>query len=343
MATIRKTLLDIMMGLDPNGNPALVMEQLARMWPMLIDAPAVASNAIMGNEVTVRTGLPTVSLVAHNEGIPTSKSSKTKRVDTIGFFGGRSEVDKKIAFTHGADRVKAEREKENEAFIESFGQTVMTYLLYGDENIDSRAFTGFAPRLGALASSLSGSQVKSMPVAVSGGDGTSIYIVDWGARGAQLIYPKDGELSGSGGGKLAAAGLRIVDKGAIEVMDANNNPFDAYVTEYQWAVGLTVNDARHIARLANIDLSDANIASPTQGTLYDALSDLLVNMGDPSGMQRVMYCPRALYSAFMKQANNKVQNGGLTREEYLGKLVPHYQGYPIRFVDAIATNESTVS
>lgn len=342
MATNRKTLLDIMMGLDPNGNPALVMEVLARMWPMLLDAPAVASNAIMGNEVTIRTGLPTVNLIAHNEGIPVSKSSKTKRVDTIGFFGGRSEVDAKIAFTHGMDRVKAEREKENAAFIEAFGQAVITYLLYGDENIDSRSFTGLAPRMASLSSSLSGSQVKSMG-SVSGGDGTSLYIVDWGDRGAQLIYPKDGELSGQGGGKLAAAGLRVIDKGAIEVMDAVNNPFDAYVTEYQWAVGLTVNDPRHIARLANIDLSDANLASPTQGSLYDALGDLLVNMGDAAGMQRVIYCPRPLYSAFMKQANNKVANGGLTREEYLGKLVPHYWGYPIRFVDAIATNESTVS
>lgn len=339
MTAIRKTLLDIAMGLDPNGNPAIVMDQLARMWPMLLDAPAIPSNATMGNEVTIRTGLPTVQLVGINQGIATSKSSKTKRVDTIGLFGGRSEVDAKMKLIHGEARLKSEREKESEAFIEAFGQAVMTYMLYGDENVDSRAFTGFAPRMSALASSLSGSQVQSLDT-VSGSDGTSVYVVDWGSRGAQLIYPQHGELSGSGGGKLAAAGLKVIDKGEIEVLDAASLPFGAHVTEYQWAVGLTVADARHIGRLCNIDVSVALGAATNN--LYDALTTLLTNMASPEGMQRVLYCNRSIYVAFMKQANAKT-NLALTREEYLGKLVPHYMGFPIRFVDAITSTESTVS
>jgi hypothetical protein len=338
--TDRKTLVDIAMGLDPNGNPAIVHNQLARMWPMLLDAPAVPSNADMGNEITIRTGLPSVSLVGINQGIAKSKSSKSKRVDTMGLFGGRSEVDAKIKLLHGMARIKNEREKENEAFIEAFGQTLMTYLLYGDENTDSRAFTGFAPRMAALATDLSGAQVHSMG-SPGGGDTTSVYVVDWGSRGAQLIYPKHGELSGADGGKLAAAGLRVIDKGEVEVLDDDDLPFGAFVTEYQMAVGLTINDTRHIARLANIDTSDA-LGSATQGSLHKKLSRMLVRMGSPEGMQRVIYCDRNLFSAFNEQANDKT-NLALTREEYLGKMVPHYQGFPIRSVDAISGNESTVS
>ncbi len=340
--TNRKTFLDLAMAADPNGNPAIVIEALSRLYPMLLDGPAEESNADLGNEVTIRTALPAVARISFNQGIAATKSAKTKRVDTIGIFAGRSELDEKYTLAFSAERIKAERENENAAFIESMGQQVMTDVLYADENVDSRGMTGFAPRMASLSTSLSGSQVKSMG-SVSGGDGTSIYIVDWGKRGAKFIYPKNGQMRGSGGAQLAAAGMRVLDKGIIEIMDANNNPFDAFVTEYRFALGLTVIDPRHIARLANIDISDANLTSPTQGGLFEALSDMMIRMASPEGLQRVIYCTRDIFGAFIKQANNKVSSGALTREEYLGKLVPHYQGFPIRAVDAIASNESTVS
>lgn len=341
---VRKSFLDIAMGLDPTGNPAKVYEVLGRLYPILTDAPVGPGNARMGNETTIRTNLPTITRIAVNEGIAVSKSGKTKRVDTIGMYGGRAEVDKKMDIVYGKERVAEERRKEEMAFIEAMGQQGVADLLYCDENVTSRGFTGFAPRLATLQTSLNGPQVRSMG-SVSGGDGSSIYVIDWNQdTGCSLMYPKDGDLSGAGGGKLAAAGLRVDPlQGDVEVEDAAGNRFRAYVTEFLWAFGLKVQDPRRMGRLANIDTSDALLASPTQGLLYDALTELFTNMPNSDGYNRVAYCNRTVFTALIRQANNKVQNGGLTREEYLGKLMPHYMGVPIRIVDAITSAESTVS
>jgi hypothetical protein len=340
----RKSFLDIAMGLDPSGNPAKVFEVLERLYPILTDAPVGPSNARMGNETTIRTSLPAISRLAVNEGIAVSKSSKTKRTDTIAMYGGRAEVDKKMDIVYGPERVADERRKEEMAFIEAMGQQGVADLLYCDENVTSRGFTGFAPRLATLQTSLSGPQVRSMGT-VTGGDGSSIYVVDWNQdTGCGLMFPKDGHLASAGGGKLAAAGLRVEPlQGDVEVEDASGRRFRAYVTEFLWAFGLKIEDPRRMGRLANIDTSDVLLASPTQGSLYDALGELLVNMPKADGYQRVMYCNRTVFTGLIRQANNKVQNGGLTREEYLGKLEPHYMGFPIRIVDAITNTESTVS
>lgn len=339
---IRKTLLDVAVGLNPDGRPARVFEVLNQKWPILTDAPAFPSNAPMGNRVTIRTALPTVSRLRINQGIVPSKSAKTQRIDTIGMLGGRSEVDKKMLRIYGSDIVNNERWTEDRAFIEAMGQQCVTDLLYGDENVDSASMTGLAPRMAALNSLIKNSQVFSMG-SVTGGDGTSIYVVDWGEDGAHLIYPKDGEMSGSGGGELAAAGLRVdPKKDPIQVLDAAGNFFDALVTEFDWFVGFTVKDPRHIARLPNIDTSDANLTSPTQGTLHDRLVDMLTNMPSADGFQRVLYCTRSILAAFYKQLQNKA-NVWLSMQEYLGKPMLHFQGFPLRAVDAISAAESTVS
>lgn len=340
MPTNRKTYLDIAKAQDPQGNPALVIETMSRMYPIIYDLDVAASNADMGNETTVRTGLPAVARVSFNQGVAPTKSSKTKRVDTIGMWSGRSEVDEKLTVAFGEDRIKQERMNEDAAFEESLGQAMTTDIFYGDENVDSRGFTGLAPRMPSLASSLNGSQVKSHQT-VSGGDGTSIYIVDHGRRGLQAIYPKNGDLNGAGGGKLAAAGLRVKDLGKQPVSDTAGNSYLAFTTEYLWAMGLTVQDPRHIARLANIDVSDAISATPA-ASLYESLSSIFVRMAPQTGMHRVIYCCRDLIDAFMRQQNNK-GNLHLTKDEFLGEEVLTYKGCPIRAVDAIATNESTVT
>jgi hypothetical protein len=327
----RLTLLDHAKILDPDGSVAQVVEILNQTNEMLQDAPAYASNAPMGHRTTFRSSLPTVDFTKINKGVVRSKGTTEQRTDSIGLLAGLSEVDSKMASIIGAGAFAQERKKQDDGFLEAFSQLVQTTLLYGDTKTNEASFDGLAPRLATLNNtSLTTSQVHSAGT-VTNSDGTSIYVVDWGSRGAHLIFPPN-----------STAGLRVEDKGELRVTDAEGNPFMAYTTAYDWAIGLSVEDPRHIARLANIDLSDASSGGSSQGVLYDKLIDLLSLMPSRGGMNRVMYVHPRLYGAFRKQAMAKT-NLALTMEQYLGGFEPHFDGIPVRRVEKISLTESTVS
>lgn len=332
MGMDRPTLLDIAKQTDPDGKPAQVIEVLNQKNPILQDAPAYPSNAPMGHRVTIRSSLPTVGFAKVNQGVLRTKSSTEQKVDTIGLLAGLAEVDSKLRKIVGEASFNSKRMSENKAFMEAMAQLIANRTVYGDELTESAGFTGLFPRMASLATSITGSQVQSAG-AVVGGDGTSIAVVDWGEGGAHLIYPRDG---------VGVAGVDVRDLGELRVDDADGNPMMAYVTAYDWLIGLSVEDPRHIGRLANIDVSDANLSSPTQGSLIEKLIDLLTPMPDPGGLQRVMYCHHRIEAAFYKTAINK-SNAALSIRDYLGKPTPHFWDVPIRRLDQMSITESTVS
>jgi len=335
MGMDRATLLDIAKATDPDGRPAKTYEIINQMSPILQDGPAYPSNAQLAERTTLRSSLPTVQFGRLNQGTVRSKGSTRQVVDTIAFVDGLSEVDCRIQEVIGTSAVNAQRMREDRAFLEAMQQLITNRILYGNELTSPEEFTGLAPRMSSLATAITGSQVHSMAAdqAVVGGDGTSIYIVDWGEDGAHFIYPRDGD---------ATAGMKSEDHGKIYVSDADSNPMMAYVSAFTWFIGLTVKDPRHIARLANIDVSDSGIEVPLQGQLVMKLLDIMSGMPEPNGMQRVLYTSRNVRASFWKQALNK-SNVALSIEEYHGKPTAHFMGYPIRALDQMSEAESTVS
>lgn len=333
MGMDRSTLLDIAKATQPNGMPAKVIELMNQKNPIVQDAPAYPSNAPMSNRITVRNALPTVSTGKINKGVARSKGGTRQLIDTIGIFNGRSEIDIRLKRTMGMTAYNAERDRQSRGFEEALVQRVALELIYGNELTAEEGFTGLAPRLAALASAITGSQVVSMG-SVTGSDGTSMYIVDWGEDGAHLIYPKDG---------IGVGGLDIQNKGETDALDADNNPLRVDLTLYDWFVGLAVKDERRIGRIANIDISDANDDSgaPSQGKLTFKLADVLQSMPASTGYNRVIYTHRSIVAAFDKQAQMNASN--VTIAEYLGQRMPHYQGIPIRVLDQMSAAESTVS
>jgi hypothetical protein len=330
MADPRLTLLDYAKSKDPDGTQAQVIELMNQFSPVLQDAPAYPSNAPYGNRTTLRRSLPAVGTAKINKGVAKSKSVTDQRVDSIGFFSGRSEVDARIRKVEGDGAFATRRKGEDMAFEEALVQLVTNTVFYGDTKTDEASFDGLAPRMGAVATGITGSQVKSHGT-VTGSDGCSLYIIDWGERAAHLIFPPN-----------TTAGLDVQDLGEIPVNDADSASFQAGVTVYEWFVGLAVKDPRHIARIANIDLSDSLVDAPTTGKLFDDLEQVMSKMPEPGGAQRVIYCPLALYAGFLKQART-VSNLALSMQDYLGKPTPSFWGYPIRRSDQLSITEATVS
>lgn len=337
MADTRLTFLDFIRQLGPNGEDLLpVAEVLNQVNAPLQDGPYTPSNAPLGHRVTFRSGLPTVTTGKVNKGVSRSKSATEQRTESMALFVGRAEVDVKQKAMWGESVFNMKRAGEDQAFAEAFSQFVATQFLYGTITTDEGTIDGLATRMPSLqqpAPGTSGSQVWSMG-AVVGGDGTSMYIVDWHPdRGCHWVYPESS----------ATGGIVADNKGEVPVTDVDGNPFFAAVTEYMWAVGIAVEDPRRIARIANIDVSDANLgASATQGQITDKLIDVLSYMPSPDGFNRVIYCQARLWAAFRKQTLGK-SNALLTMEDYLQMPVPHFDGIPIRRCDQISISEGTVS
>jgi len=319
-------ILDLAKRSDPNGVLADIAEVLNESNDVVKDMPLFPSNADFGHRVTMRSSLPTVSYSRINQGATRSKGSTKQVVDTIGMLVAMSEVDAKLK-----DVVKdfdAKRRSDDDAFLEAFTQAVALAIFYGNELTNSMGFTGLAPRMASLqTSSYTSSYVKGHHASPSGSDTTSIYTVDWGRRGIHGIFPP-----------ATVGGLQWQDLGLQRVNDADSNPMMAYVTEYKWYVGLTVEDTRHMSRLANIDISQA--LADTSTLIVDSMVEVYNAMAPRAGMQRVSYCRRELVNALWKQVHNK-GNLNITVAEYLGEFRPHICGIPLVACDQVSANEGT--
>lgn len=332
MADDRMTFTDFAKSQNPDGTQAEVYELMDQYNPPFEDGPAIPALAPEGNRTTYRRTLPAVGTAKINKGVTRSKSTTDQRTDAIGYFAGRSEIDRRIRKIYGEAAYLAKRRKEDRSFEEALAQLICNNFFYGDMKNDEASFDGLAIRMATLnqnGASRVDPAVFSMG-SVSGSDGCSIFAVDWGQDATHWIYPPN-----------TIAGLDVQDKPDQPVNDADGASFQADVTLYDQFVGVAVEDPRHIGRLANIDLSDAAIDAPTQGKLIDLLERLMAFMPAPGPNQRVLYCPTALMPAFRKQARSGAKV--LTIEEYLGRLTPHFYEFPLRAVDQMSITEGTVS
>lgn len=346
MATVtdtRLTFLDIQRQLDPTGTKLMpVAEVLNQVNMPLQDGALTKSNADTGHRVTIRTGMPAVSTGKVDKGITKSKSTTSQLTETMAMFVGRSEIDVRNKDIYGETKYNMKRATENIVFLEKFSQFIALQFLYGSVAADEGTFDGVATRMPNLAqpapgSSPQGPQVwnHAATVAVSGGDGASIYIVDWNPdRGVHWIYPEES----------TSGGLQVRNHESVPVLDVDNNSFFADVSEFIWYLGLAVEDPRRIARMANIDVSDANLgAANTQGYIVDNLIDIIEYMPSDEGMNRVMYAHPRILAGFWKQIMNKTAPLYLTEGEYLGKRSLMFAGYPLRRIDQASISEGTVS
>lgn len=336
----RLTFLDIQKQLDPTGTKLMpVAEVLNQVNAPLQDGPITKSNADLGHRVTIRTGLPVVTTGKVDKGIAKSKSSTQQLQESMAMFVGRSEIDRRNMDLYGEQKYKLKRASEDITFSEAFSQYVALQFLYGTTAADEATFDGIATRMASLQAPMPGASPQGPQVwssgAVTGGDGTSIFIVDWNAdRGVHWIYPEES----------TTGGLQVRNHENVPVNDADGNSFFADVSEYIWNIGIAVEDPRRIARLANIDDSDANLGSGnTQGYIVDKLVRILSRMPSDDGFNRVMYAHSDILAAFWNQIQNKTAPLYLTQGEYLKKPSLMFAGIPLRRIDQASISEGTVS
>jgi len=321
------TLADWAKRMAPGGGIDDIIEVLTTSNPILEDAAALEGNLPTGHRSTQRTTLPSGTWRMLNQGVAGTKGTTEQIDDTCGMLEGLSQIDVDLAILNGNQA--AFRASEDDAFIAGLSQQVATALFYGNSKLNPEQMHGFAPRNNAL-----GTYVISG--GGSGSDNTSVWIITWGPKICHLIFPKGSQ-----------AGLVSEDLGKQLVLESATslNRFLAYVTRFQWKLGLAVRDYRYVARVCNIDVSDLTSDAATGADLLDKMIDAFYvrpsqNLGDMA--RTFVYCNKTIAKFLHKQAMNKA-NVNLTLDNVAGKMVTNFLGAPVHICDAITSAEATIS
>lgn len=249
-----------------NPDCRMIIEELARLDELLLDAPLIEANKGTVHSTLVRTALPHGEHRGYNEGVGKS-SSQTKTIeDVISNIEIFSQVDAQLIDEAGFDNANHRAEllmSEQAAFIEGLSQDMTDDILYGNHNADPHYTNGFATRLNKI----NGETVIDM-----GGTGnnlTSIYLIKWARDKAHLIYPKGHK----------TFGVEVEDLGRHKIEDGNGKSYMGYETHYRIARGLAVRHSKSVIRLANIDKTASNIGEKIAEYISKNIDNLAVGGG----------------------------------------------------------------
>lgn len=222
-----------------NGQMLPIAEILAKSKPIIQHMVFVEANDQFSNVTTQRYNLPAGSWRNFNAGVAT-ETSQTKQIrDTIGMLESYAEHDCKLVDSMPSPGQF--RSDENAAFIEGLGQTMAYQAFYGNALVDPEKWTGLAPRLNTLGTT------NVQGCGGSGGDTSSIYLVQWGADKVHMVYPRG-----------SSAGLKHEDLGKNTKIDTNGLMWEVYRDHFMWDCGMVVKNIRCLGRIANIEVSGSS-------------------------------------------------------------------------------------
>ncbi len=121
--------------------------------------------------------------------------------------------------------------------------------------------------------------------------------------------------------------------------------YEAWVTKFQWKLGLVIPDYRYVIRICNIDISDLTSDAASGADLMDNMLEAYyarptVDLGNMA--KTFFYCNKKIAKFLHKQAQNK-SNVNLTLDMPAGKPQVSLLDIPIHICDNITSAEATVS
>ena len=325
--TTMPTVLDVAKRTDPDGKIATIIEMQQETNEILLDAVATECNDGSGHKTTVRTGIPDATWRKFNYGVQPTKSTTAQIRDTTGMLETYSKVDKALAAMNG--NTAAFRLSEDMAFIEGMNQQVASTIFYGDTETNPERFLGLAPRYDSLSAE---NYDNILLGGAAGGqtDCTSIWLVGWGPRACQLLYPKG-----------SPAGLQHRDLGEDTATDSAGREYQILRSHYKWDIGLCLRDWRYVVRIANIDVSTLTKDAASGADLIDLMVQAMEIPPTAGDVRWSFYCNRTVRSFLRRQITNR-DNVWLSMDEVAGRKVLSFDGIPVRRSDALTNTESAL-
>jgi hypothetical protein len=331
------TLLDQIKRTDPDGQIAEIVEALAERNPILQDAVAMEGNLPTGHRTTIRSGLPSIGWRRINQGTAASKSSTVQVDETCGLLNGRSETDVELARINGNQM--AFRASEERSFMQQLNITAADAIMYASTKVNPERIHGFTPRFDSLSGG-NGDNILNFDLfhttAAVGNDQRSIWFITWGEDTCHLIYPKG-----------TVGGIESRDMGEQYVEDPVDHTlkFLAWVTEWNWRLGLAIKDWRYIVRICNVDTTAAQVTEYVQTepeALAEAMTEAYNRLYDLNTGRTVIYMSRQLKS-YIERARLFRANVEFSPVDWHGVQVTGFRGLPIVAIDALNTDENLVA
>lgn len=327
LSTLYPTLLDITNAMDPDGAVAAVAEILNETNEILDDMVWIEGNLPTGHQTTVRTGLPSATWRKLYGGVMPSKSTRAKITESTAMLEAYAEIDRDLADLNG--NAASFRAQEDRAFIEGMSQDMANGLFLNNEATHPERFTGLNIRFNDMSAENGDNIVDG---GGSGSDNASIWLVGWSPNTVHGIYPKG-----------STAGLRITDKGQVTKENADGSMYEVYRTHYKWDCGVVVRDWRYVVRIANIDRSALTADASAGANLPDLMFEATERVPSLSGARFAFYMDRTVRTKLRQQVAAGVANSTLTTDMVGGKRIVAFDEIPVKRVDALFTDEATVS
>lgn len=319
------TLQDIGTSLDPDNTIARAVMMLGKVNSILKDAPFRESNLPTGHQVTQNVALASGQFRGINQYVPSGKSSELQRTFGIGLYTAFSEIDPKMPT--GRSSMAELRASKDLGFVEGISQAIATNMLYGDVATTPEGMQGLMTFYSNSAAQYYGSQVVKVGTQ-SGADQSSILVIGWATDKVYMVYPMHS----------TSAGLEKIDRGAQVFKDVNGNNATRLVTEWNWNLGLAIEDPRYVARVQ----WDTSAESPTGRTLVDALTKATHRIFDLDNCAPVIYMNRATREFLDLQAQSNALRV-FNDMNWHGSMVQSFRGIPIRLAEAMTSTESPVA
>lgn len=328
------TLMDVVnqyTSLDAQAQYIYAANVLARKVPLVKIMPMIPSNQIMSNIGSRESYQPTMATRAFNQGVALTASHTTPFTDPICMVEDYSEVD--WALYKIQNDPNSWRQGKDRAKIEAMGQNAEDLMFYGSLSSDVNAFNGLATRFNSTTVRPNGD--SSWPYNViseggSGGDTTSVFVVQFGEGKVYGIYPKN-----------LVAGLQIEDLGKSTV---NKNTLgspqymEALRTHFSWYFGLVVEDERCVQRYGNIEVSGTtNVFNEDQ--LITAINNLPDGGADPS---TTIFVSRSIKTALDIRAKDK-NNVNYGPNNVWGENTTTFRGIPVQLAEKLSETETAFS
>lgn len=332
---LNPTLADFMQALGPNDSVAQIGELLNQTNRLLDDMTWTEGNLLTGHRFSIRTGLPEPTWRRLYQGVQPTKGTRAQVQASTGYLEDYAEVDKALADLNGNSA--AFRMQEDAGHIEGMSQKLAQYLLYGDEELEPEAITGFMPHYDDLSA---GTGEQILDAGGTGTDNASILLIGWASDKVYGIFPKGSK-----------AGLSNKDMGEVtaEAKTADGTKtglYQAYRTHYRWDSGLVVQDYRYVVRIANIDRSllgpDPTVSGYTGANLPNLLFEAMEMLPSMDNCNPVFYMDRTILVKLGQQMPNALKSSTLTFEMVGGKRVTSFQGTPIKRVDKMFVDEARI-
>ncbi|KKN70131.1 hypothetical protein LCGC14_0434560 [marine sediment metagenome] len=320
-----------------NNNEIMrVAEVLNETNDVIADAPVQRSTDITSHMVSRRTRLPAPEWVKIGAGWDATTGTVQQVRETMGNMHSRFLAPQKMMDIQ--PNPAKYRSNQERAHIEGMSQEFSNKFINGSTKGGApEEFDGLQARYNTLSTDNTGYVLSNGASSGGGSSLTSIWFIQWREDGCYLITPRFG--NGTGIGKEDKGLVYTLSDSSSGTASQRNKQLWAFITEFEWTVGLAIEDTRTVKRLCNI----STVSGTDPATLDEDKVIQIRNNYRTRGMGTIyMYVNETLGTQLDILAKDKT-NVYYQPSSPWGDHQLMFQDMPVRRMDAIATDEALVT